>query len=67
MNVQFRGLRVASAVFALIAFAQLMRLVIRPEILIAGRQMPIWPSVLATVILGGLSFWLWKLSRTPYQ
>lgn len=56
MNVQFRGLRVASAVFGLIAFAQLMRLVIRPEILIAGRQMPIWPSVLATVILGGLSF-----------
>jgi len=26
--------------------------------------MPLWPSVLALVILGGLSIWLWKLSRT---
>jgi hypothetical protein len=25
--------------------------------------MPLWPSVLALVVLGGLSIWLWKLSR----
>ncbi|MEW6039113.1 MAG: hypothetical protein AB1648_12790 [Pseudomonadota bacterium] len=67
MNAQIRGLRVASAIFALMALAQFMRLVIRPEILVAGHQMPIWPSVLATVILGGLSFWLWSLSRTPHR
>ncbi|MDD2769782.1 MAG: hypothetical protein PHT19_13690 [Methylococcus sp.] len=67
MHAQIRGLRVASAIFALMSLAQFMRLVIRPEILVAGHQMPIWPSVLATVILGGLSFWLWNLSRMPLE
>jgi hypothetical protein len=46
------------------SIAQLARLIIRPEVLVAGHLMPLWPSVLAFVILGGLSFWLWKLART---
>jgi hypothetical protein len=41
-----------------------MRLVIRPEILVAGHAMPLWPSVLAVAILGGLSLWMWNLART---
>jgi hypothetical protein len=65
MNSQKTGLRVASAVFGLMAVAQLGRLLIRPEVLVAGYSMPLWPSVLAFVILGALSLWLWKLSRTP--
>ena len=64
MNSQIVGLRVASAVFGLMSMGQLLRLVIRPEVLVAGHQMPLWPSALALVILGGLSLWLWKLSRT---
>jgi hypothetical protein len=44
------------------SLAQLLRLVIQPEVIVAGHQMPLWPSVLALVILGGLSIWLWKLS-----
>jgi hypothetical protein len=63
MNSQILGLRVASIIFGLMGLAQLLRLVIQPEVLVAGRQMPLWPSVLALVILGGLSIWLWKLSR----
>ena len=55
MNSQIVGLRVASAVFGLIAIAQLARLLIRPEVLVAGYPMPLWPSVLAFVILAGLS------------
>ena len=27
--------------------------------------MPLWPSLLAFIILGGLSLWMWKLARTP--
>jgi len=65
MNSQTTGLRVASVVFGLMAIAQLVRLVIRPEILVGGYSMPLWPSVLAFIILGGLSLWMWKLSRSP--
>src|SRR5512134_3953952 len=64
MNSPIIGLRVASAVFGLMALGQLLRLVIRPEVLVAGHPMPLWPSALALVILGGLSLWLWQLSRT---
>jgi hypothetical protein len=65
MNAQITGLRVASVVFGLMALAQLVRLVIRPEVLVAGHPMPLWPSVLAFIILGGLSLWMWNLARTP--
>jgi hypothetical protein len=65
MNSQITGLRVASLVFGLMAIAQLGRLVIRPEVLVAGHPMPLWPSALAFIILGGLSIWMWKLTRTP--
>jgi hypothetical protein len=58
------GLRVASAIFGLISLGQLMRLLVRPEIVIGGYLLPLWPSVLAFVILVSLSLWLWSLSRT---
>ena len=53
MKSQITGLRVASIVFGLIALAQLVRLAIRPEVLVGGHLMPLWPSALAFVILGG--------------
>ena len=65
MNSQTTGLRVASVVFGLMAIAQLARLLIRPEVLVAGYLMPLWPTVLALIILGGLSLWMWTLARTP--
>jgi len=64
MNSKIIGLSVASIIFGLISLAQLLRLVIQPEVLVAGYQMPLWPSVIAFVIFGGLSIWLWKVSRT---
>ena len=65
MNSQATGLRVASVVFGLMAIAQLVRLLVRPEVVVAGYSMPLWPSVLALIILGGLSLWMWKLARAP--
>lgn len=67
MNSQIQGLRVAGIIFGLMCLAQLLRLVIRPEVLVAGHQVPVWPSGLALLILGGLSLWMWKLSRTRTQ
>jgi hypothetical protein len=63
MHSQIIGLRMASIVFGLMSVAQLARLIIRLEVLVAGYLMPLWPSALAFVMLGGLSLWLWKLGR----
>jgi hypothetical protein len=63
MNSQVLGLRVASILFGLMSVAQFARLIMRPEVLVAGHLMPLWPSVVAFVALAGLSLWLWKLAR----
>jgi hypothetical protein len=65
MKSQIIGLRVASIVFGLMSLAQLARFIMRAELLVAGYHLPLWPSALAFVVLGGLSLWLWRLSRTP--
>jgi hypothetical protein len=63
MNSQLTGLRVAGVIFGLMALAQLTRLILRPEILVAGHLMPLWPSALAFLVLGSLCLWLFKLTR----
>lgn len=63
MKSQILGLKIAGFVFGLMCLAQLLRLVMRPEVLVAGHQIPLWPSVLAFAILGALSLWMWKLAR----
>jgi hypothetical protein len=65
MNSQITGLRVAGVLFGLMAIAQLLRLVLRPEVLVAGHAMPLWPSVLAVVVLGGMCYWMWRLTHMP--
>jgi hypothetical protein len=62
MVSQRTGLYVASAVFALFCLAQLARLIVRPEILVAGHILPLWPSVLAVLLAGGLAAWLWWIA-----
>lgn len=63
MNSQLTGLRVAGIIFGLMALAQLTRLILRPEVLVAGHLVPLWPSALAFLILGSLCLWLLKLAR----
>jgi hypothetical protein len=62
MNNKTVGLRIASAIFGLIALAQLMRLLTRVEVLVAGRPFPLWPNAVAFLVAGSLSIWLWWLS-----
>jgi len=63
MNSQILGLRVAGTIFGLMCLAQLLRLLTRAEVIVAGHQMPLWPSGLGLVIAGSLSLWLWNVSR----
>lgn len=63
MKSQILGLQVAGTLFGLMALAQLTRLVIQLEVFVAGYRMPLWPSAIAAVVLGGLSLWMWKLAR----
>jgi hypothetical protein len=62
---QALGLRVAGTIFGLMTLAQLARLVIRPEIIVAGHPFPLWPSACAVVVLGALSAWMWELAAKP--
>jgi hypothetical protein len=64
MNSQILGLRVAGTVFGLAGLGQLLRLLTRAEIAVAGHQFPYWASAIAVVIAGCLSVWMWKLSST---
>jgi hypothetical protein len=64
MDSQILGLKVASFIFGVISLLQLLRLVMRVEISVAGSQLALWPSAVAVVVLGGLSLWLWKLARS---
>ena len=64
MNSQIMGLRVAGIVFGLMSLAQLLRLIIQPMVVVAGHTMPLWPSVLAFLILASLCLWLLTLARS---
>ena len=51
MNSHILGLRIASIIFGLMSLAQLARLVILPEVLVAGHRLPLWPSAIAVIDL----------------
>ena len=65
MPSQMMGLRVAAVVFGVMATAQLIRLFVQPPVLVAGHLVPLWPSFVAVLLLGGLCAWLWQLTRAP--
>lgn len=62
MNSPVVGLRAASIIFGLASIGQLLRLLFRLEILIAGHLVPLWLSGVAVPAAAGLCWWLWKLS-----
>jgi hypothetical protein len=54
---------VATIVFWLIAVAQLLRVLLQVQVTVRGHEIPLWISVVAFVVLGGLGFWLWRERR----
>ena len=62
MSSQASGLRVASVLFGLFALGHLVRLVKQAQVMIGMQQIPMWISVVALIIAGVLSIWMWRLS-----
>jgi hypothetical protein len=50
-------------VFSLIAFVQLARLVLRWEVLLNGRPVPLWVSAIAILLAGYLAFAGFRVAR----
>jgi len=61
MNKPFTMLAVV--VFGLVALVHLLRLVYGWEATINGAAVPMWASILALVVSGGLAVMLWQESR----
>ena len=55
MNIRTAGLRVAGAVFGLFSVVQLLRLMLRADVRVAGHEVPLWSSALASLLGAGLS------------
>src|SRR6266487_600999 len=62
MNSQTTGLRVASVVFALFALGHVVRLINHARVIVGTHHAPMWVSVVALIIAGGLSIWMWRLA-----
>ena len=54
---------IAIVIFSLVAVLHVLRLIFGWEAVINGMSVPMWASVLAIIIAGGLAVMLWRESR----
>jgi hypothetical protein len=57
-----RYVLVSGLFLALITCVQLLRLVLRWPVTIAGASIPLWASVIAALIAGSLAIWAFRVS-----
>jgi len=62
MSSPHTALRVAAIVFGLVCLVHAWRLVEHFDVRIGSYQVPMWPSAVAALVSGLLSFWMWRLS-----
>jgi hypothetical protein len=55
---------VVGVIFFLIAVGHLGRVVLGATVVVAGLAIPMWPSVLAVLVMGYLAFEGFRLSKT---
>ena len=55
--------RVSGVFCGLIAVAQFVRAALQVSLEVGGIVIPIWPSVVAFLIFGGLATWAWRTAK----
>ena len=55
---------IAVGLLALLALLQLTRFVLRWEVIVNGLVIPVWLSLVAFAIAGGLALMLWREARS---
>jgi hypothetical protein len=63
MNSPRAGLRLASLIFGIMCLAHAWRLFAKFDIRLGTHNVPMSLSVVAVIVAGTLSIWLWKLSN----
>jgi hypothetical protein len=56
---------ISVVVFSLVAILHLIRAILGWDVAINGVAIPIWASVVAFIVSGGLAVMLWREGRTP--
>ena len=54
------ALKVAGTVFILVALMHLLRVVFKAEVIVAGFTVPVWYSLVGTIVALGLSWWMFR-------
>jgi len=62
MNSPATGLKLSATIFAIFALVHVLRLVKKFDVVVGSHHIPLMVSVVAIVVAGVLSIWMWKLS-----
>lgn len=60
-----RYVQVSGLFLALLTCVQVLRLVMRWPIRVATVDVPMWPSVIAAMIVGSLAIWAFRVASRP--
>lgn len=52
--------RLAAGLLTLIAVGHILRLLFRVDVVVGGVEIPLWASVVAVIVAGGLAVALWR-------
>jgi hypothetical protein len=55
---------IAVLIFAIVAVAHVVRLIFGLEIIVQGITIPVWLSAIGAIAAAGMSFMLWRESRS---
>jgi hypothetical protein len=63
MNSPTTGLRISSIIFALFGIGHILRLIKHAPVIVGSHHIPMSVSIVALIVAGGLSLWMWRLSN----